>query len=347
VPVDRADLPVFLDTTGARWRTVKRSVVLVVVVAAAVLGWFLPRALVPDPGDDPTVRRADTSLLDSLNQHLPVVGRGEMLRVFRADYVGSQPYAVDPFTGERWRKLTQAEMQTVGYSRYAVDRFAELPARQLALTFDDGPDPRYTPALLDLLSRYGARATFFDIGENVLRYPDLFRRTIREGHLVGNHTYSHVDFADHDSAKNVEEIVIADRVMRSVGGYGTRFFRLPYGGNDRASVSTSSYGILLAQQTGHYAASFDIDTNDWQYHRRHPYAQPFGEGGQRQPGRAALVRQGSGRRHHPVGGEPCPRHTCARTRPPRVRPARGPRPAGSARRRRAGARSRRRPASRR
>ena len=262
---DAADLPVFLDTTGARWRTVKRSVVFALLLAAAVAAFFLPRALVPDVSEDSTVHGTDTALLDSLRHDLPVVGRGEMLRVFRVEFHLGRSYAVDPFTGDRWRALTQAEMQTVGYSSYGVDRFNSLPDKQLALTFDDGPDPRNTPAMLDLLSRYGARATFFDTGENILRHSDLFERTIREGHLVGNHTYSHVDFSEHDSAKNVEEIVLTDRVMRGVGGYGSKFFRLPYGGNDRDSVSANAYGILLAQQTGHYAANFDIDTNDWQY----------------------------------------------------------------------------------
>ncbi len=262
VTVDRA---VFLDESGARWRLVKRCAILAVLVAVGAIAWFVPRALTPDPASDPRVRRADTALLDSLPDRLPVVGRGEMLRVFRIEFAGSRPWAVDPFTGERWRTLSQPEMQAIGYSQYAVDRFASLPDKQLALTFDDGPDPRNTPALLDLLSRYGARATFFDTGENVLNHPGLFRREIRERHLVGNHTLRHVDFAEHGSARNLEEVVTADRVMRSIGGYGTEFFRLPYGGNDADGIGANGYGILLAQQTGHYAASFDIDTNDYLY----------------------------------------------------------------------------------
>lgn len=259
------DRAVFLDESGARWRLVKRGVLIALVAAFAAVAYFLPRALSPDPGDDPSLRRSGTALLDSLPDQLPVVGAGEMLRVLRVEYVASQPWAVDPFTGERWRALAQGEMQEIGYSSYAVDRFGSLPDRQLALTFDDGPDPRNTPALLDLLSRYGARATFFDTGENVLRHPDLFRRTVREGHLVGNHTMRHAEFSGHGSARNLEEVVTAGRVMRSVGGYGTGFFRLPYGGNDAEGIGADGYGILLGQQTGHYAASFDIDTNDYLY----------------------------------------------------------------------------------
>jgi cellulose synthase/poly-beta-1,6-N-acetylglucosamine synthase-like glycosyltransferase/peptidoglycan/xylan/chitin deacetylase (PgdA/CDA1 family) len=259
------DRAVFLDESGARWRAITRTVVVAAAVMLAAAGWLLPQALSPGPTADGRGPSADAALLDSLPDRLPVVGDGEMLRVFRIVYARSQPYAVDPYTEQRWRPLSQAEMQAIGFSPYGVDRFGRLPDKQLALTFDDGPDPRNTPQLLDLLSRYHARATFFDTGDNVLDHPDLFKREIREGHLVGNHTQRHVDFAEHGSSRNLEEVVTADRLMRSIGGYGTGFFRLPYGGNDVESISANGYGILLAQQTGHYAASFDIDTDDYKY----------------------------------------------------------------------------------
>lgn len=259
------DRAVFLDESGARWRMVKRLCALAAVLVVVALGWLVPRALSQGAAGAAGLGGADTKLLDSLPDRLPVVGQGQLLRVFRVEYAGSRPYAVDPFSGARWRPLTQAEMQRVGYSPYGIDRFAQLGAKQLALTFDDGPDLRNTPALLDLLSRFGARATFFDTGENVLAHPDLFEREIREGHLVGNHTLHHVEFGKQGSARNVEEMVTTDRVMRSIGGYGTGFSRLPYGGNDIDSISANAYGILLAQQTGHFSASFDIDTNDYLY----------------------------------------------------------------------------------
>jgi len=259
------DRAVFLDETGSRWRVIQLAILLTVVGMLALAAWFVPRALAPDPSRDPRVHRDDTTLLDSLPRRLPVVGDGVMLRVFRVQGAGNRLYAADPFTGVRWRDLSSGEMRTVGSSKFGIDRFGRLPYRQLALTFDDGPDPRNTPKLLDLLSRYHAPATFFDTGENVLRYPDLFRREVHEGHLVGNHTMRHVDFARYGDRRNLEEVVLADRMMRATDGYGTGFFRLPYGGDDIDGIATSGYGILLAQQTGHYAASFDIDTDDYLY----------------------------------------------------------------------------------
>ena len=67
--------------------------------------------------------------------------------------------------------------------------------RVLALTFDDGPHPRYTHAILDLLGQYGAKATFFVIGKNLLYYAEAAKRAVREGHEIGNHTYSHPTLA--------------------------------------------------------------------------------------------------------------------------------------------------------
>ncbi|MCK4345957.1 MAG: polysaccharide deacetylase family protein, partial [Bacteroidales bacterium] len=61
------------------------------------------------------------------------------------------------------------------------------------LTFDDGPDPEVTPWVLDLLNQYNAKATFFCLGKNVERHPDIFQRIKDEGHAVGNHSYSHLD----------------------------------------------------------------------------------------------------------------------------------------------------------
>ena len=84
-----ADRAVFLDESGARWRLVKRSVIVAVLAAVGAIAWFLPRALTPDPAADPRVRGGDTALLDSLPDQLPVVGRGEMLRVFRIEYAGA------------------------------------------------------------------------------------------------------------------------------------------------------------------------------------------------------------------------------------------------------------------
>jgi peptidoglycan/xylan/chitin deacetylase (PgdA/CDA1 family) len=81
------------------------------------------------------------------------------------------------------------------------------------LTFDDGPDPAHTPALLDLLARHDVRATFFLVGEKVEQYPDLVQRIVAAGHTLGNHSYSHWSFAHMSQRKRIHEIETCDRLL--------------------------------------------------------------------------------------------------------------------------------------
>jgi peptidoglycan/xylan/chitin deacetylase (PgdA/CDA1 family) len=91
------------------------------------------------------------------------------------------------------------------------------------LTFDDGPDPEVTPWVLDMLGKYDAKATFFCLGRNVEKYPDLFERIKAEGHAVGNHSYSHPDGWRTKNSDYFEDIGRADSLI------GSRLFRPPYG----------------------------------------------------------------------------------------------------------------------
>jgi peptidoglycan/xylan/chitin deacetylase (PgdA/CDA1 family) len=85
--------------------------------------------------------------------------------------------------------------------------------QQRYLTFDDGPDPAYTPALLDLLARYRVHATFFLVGEKVERFPELVDRIVADGHTLGNHSYSHWSFAHMTQHKRIVEVERCDRVL--------------------------------------------------------------------------------------------------------------------------------------
>ena len=91
------------------------------------------------------------------------------------------------------------------------------------LTFDDGPDPEVTPWVLDLLNQYNAKATFFCLGKNVERHPDIFQRIKDEGHAVGNHSYSHLDGWRTKNKGYFEDIERADKLIQS------NLFRPPYG----------------------------------------------------------------------------------------------------------------------
>lgn len=102
-------------------------------------------------------------------------------------------------------------------------RIPALDGKSIYLTFDDGPIPEVTPWVLDLLDRYGVKATFFCVGDNVRKYPDLFEEIRRRGHEVGNHTYHHIKALGKSTAAYMHDVHKAHRLINS------RYFRPPYG----------------------------------------------------------------------------------------------------------------------
>jgi peptidoglycan-N-acetylglucosamine deacetylase len=107
---------------------------------------------------------------------------------------------------------------------------ASADRAEVALTFDDGPDPEVTPLVLDLLGRHGAKATFFCIGERASKYPQLVRHIHARGHSVQNHTQTHpYSFACRTPYRLAREISEAQRAIFEAGGVRPRFFRAPAG----------------------------------------------------------------------------------------------------------------------
>lgn len=102
-------------------------------------------------------------------------------------------------------------------------------SRALHLTFDDGPHPEHTGALLDLLAEHGARATFFVIGQHAERHPELMRRIVAEGHALGNHSWSHPQFETLGLAAQREEIARTEALLRGYDGRARHDFRPPRG----------------------------------------------------------------------------------------------------------------------
>lgn len=129
---------------------------------------------------------------------------------------------------------------------------------KIALTFDDGPNPNYTPELLDILRKYGVRATFFCLGENVNEHPDIARRVVNEGHLIANHSYTHPSLPKLDKNDDVlKQLGDTNTLIQNVTGKKTEYFRPPYGETDNRIND-------LAGSLGLTPILWSIDTNDWQ-----------------------------------------------------------------------------------
>ena len=133
---------------------------------------------------------------------------------------------------------------------------ADAAAKYVYLTFDDGPSPRYTAQILKILHAYGARATFFEIGQNVARYPSLTRRVYQQGNSVQNHTWSHPDLRHVSATSFRSQVQKTDRYIRAQTGYTPRCLRPPYGGTNKlVSRRAAALGKKIRVWT--------IDTRDW------------------------------------------------------------------------------------
>ena len=129
---------------------------------------------------------------------------------------------------------------------------------EIALTFDDGPHPRLTPEILDILNEYGVSATFFVVGENVANYPEAAMRIANEGHEIGNHTYTHRHIQSMSKNQLMCEIESCERQIIEVTDdeYRTKLFRPPEGKVD-SSVEE------LGEDLGYSVILWSIDTKDW------------------------------------------------------------------------------------
>lgn len=100
---------------------------------------------------------------------------------------------------------------------------------KVVLTFDDGPDPLYTPRILDILKKYNVRAVFFLVGENVRKYPQLAQKIVEEGHDIGNHSFNHANLLILKSRAIKKNIMMANREIANITGMVPQFFRPPRG----------------------------------------------------------------------------------------------------------------------
>lgn len=132
----------------------------------------------------------------------------------------------------------------------------EREGRRIALSFDDGPHPSFTPKILSLLEKYGIKATFFMIGCNVANYPEVAKRVAAAGHEIGNHTYTHPHMKQLSLEELLGEVRRTEDVLRENGIEKPRLFRPPEG-------FRSGEQVRILEEEGYQTIIWSLDTKDW------------------------------------------------------------------------------------
>lgn len=190
------------------------------------------------------------------------VGEGEILHVSALPSDGSRSIEVDPHTGivldESYHKLpTSYVIGRTGYKEH-----------EIAITIDDGPANTYTDQMLDVLKAKGVHATFFLIGENAERYPNLVRRIWREGHEIGNHSYTHPNIGTIGETRARAELNATQRVFQSILRRSTLLFRPPYNADAEPSSTQEVMPVKIASSLNYITVGEFIDPQDWMTQER-------------------------------------------------------------------------------
>jgi cellulose synthase/poly-beta-1,6-N-acetylglucosamine synthase-like glycosyltransferase/peptidoglycan/xylan/chitin deacetylase (PgdA/CDA1 family) len=139
-----------------------------------------------------------------------------------------------------------------------------MPARTIALTFDDGPDPRFTPQILDVLARHHAHATFFQVGSRVNRYPEISRRVLATGNEIGSHTFTDVQPGATPSWRLDAELTLTSNAIAAAAGRVPLLLRPPYASRPSAVTGADFAAMRRMASAGYLIALADHDTRDWQ-----------------------------------------------------------------------------------
>lgn len=185
-----------------------------------------------------------------------IEGNGEILRIGAVPVPGV-------------RRITQAsdgQINDVRFIRlpslYTIERIGYRPGL-VALTFDDGPDPVWTPRILNVLRQKHVTATFFIIGDNALTNRGLLDRLLREGHEVGNHTYTHPNLGLADERETDLELNATQRLFQAFTGHSLRLFRAPYFGDAEPTTADEILPAYAAQKMGYLSVGLHVDPGDW------------------------------------------------------------------------------------
>ncbi|WP_394137663.1 polysaccharide deacetylase family protein [Cytobacillus oceanisediminis] len=197
--------------------------------------------------------------LNTFDNPLPDLhtGEGEVLKIASQPQKGKRTIQLDS------NGLIQSESYVKFPKPFEVVRYGKSNKKEVVLSFDDGPDPAYTPEILDILDRYNIKGTFFVVGENAMMHPQLVKRIYDEGHEIGNHTFTHPDISSISPFRLRMELNATQRLVQGITGHSMTVFRPPYVADTELSTRSEQVPIMQAQDMGYTMVGESIDSADW------------------------------------------------------------------------------------
>lgn len=206
------------------------------------------------PADEAFLAKLGALKTDDTITH---VGRGEVVSVDVSRDDGARK-VVREADGKLRAEYLDAPTYPALYHQGAADK------TKVAITFDDGPDPVWTPRILDVLKARGVKATFFVVGRNAETYPALLRRILAEGHEIGNHSYSHGNLAAMPEWRQRLELGSTERLIETETGHSTILFRPPYNADATPTDVAELAPLAFAEREMNYTVVMEkIDPQDW------------------------------------------------------------------------------------
>lgn len=189
--------------------------------------------------------------------NVDIEGPGEIIRITALPTPGLRKFTLNP-SG----LISNVDFLAVPRP-FTITRTGDRPGA-VALTFDDGPDPHWTPRILDILKQKHVPATFFIVGENALTQRGLLERELREGHEVGSHTYTHPNLANADTTRTRFELNATQRLFQAFTGRTLKLFRAPFFGDAEPTTADEIIPVWEAQTRGYLSVGLHVDSEDWQ-----------------------------------------------------------------------------------
>src|SRR5580658_2977513 len=190
-------------------------------------------------------------------QDVDMEGQGEILRIEDHPTPGVRDLTIDPDTKQITDEVFQSLPEPYRVARYGYS------TNKVVLTFDDGPDPNWTPKILDVLKSKNAPATFFLIGIQTDKFSGLAERIYNEGHTIGNHTFTHPDVSNISSTYMKVELNLTERLFASLVGVRAMLLRPPYAIDEEPDTADQVRPLEIAQDLGYTTVGNRIDPNDW------------------------------------------------------------------------------------